>query len=113
MERYKARLLAKGFAQRPGYDYIETFAPTVRMASLRVVLALSALEDLDLRSLDISHAYVNGTLEEEVYMEQPDGFHFGNPGDVLRLRKSLYGLKQAGCQWYDLLVKILNKAGMI
>ena len=69
------------------------------MATLRTVLAISALEDLDLHSLDISHAYLNRTLEEEVYMEQPDGFHFGNPGDVLCLRKSLYGLKQAGRVW--------------
>lgn len=60
----------EGFSQRPGFDYLETFAPTVRMASLHVVLALSALEDLDLRSVDISHAYIHahGTLEEEVYM---------------------------------------------
>ena len=79
LEQYKARLVAKGYSQRPGYDYLETFAPTVRMASIRVVLALSALEDLDLRSVDISHAYINGDLEEEIYMDQPEGFHFGNP----------------------------------
>ena len=69
------------------------------MATLRTVLAISALEDLDLRSLDISHAFINGVLEEEIYMEQPEGFHFGNPEDVLRLKKSLYGLKQAGRVW--------------
>ena len=57
------------------------------------------LEDLDLRSLDISNAFINGELEEEVYIEQPDGFHFGNPGDVLCLKNSLYGLKQAGRVW--------------
>ena len=61
------------------------------MATLRTVLAISALEDLNLRSLDISHAFINSELEEEIYMEQPDGFHFGLPGDVLRLLKSLYG----------------------
>ena len=66
LERYKARLVAKGYAQKPDFDYLETFAPTVRMTSLCVVLALSAIGDLDLRSLDISHAYINGTLEEEV-----------------------------------------------
>ena len=111
LERYKARLVAKGYSQRPGYDYLETFAPTVRMASIRVVLALSALEDLDLRSVDISHAYINGDLEEEIYMDQPEGFHFGNPGDVLRLRKSLYGLKQAGRVWNRTLHSTLGKLG--
>lgn len=89
---------------------METFAPTVRMASIRTVLALAALEDLDLRSVDISHAFINGELEEEIYMEQPEGFHFGKPGDVLRLNKSLYGLKQAGRVWsktlHDSLVKL-------
>ena len=111
LERRKARLVAKGFQQRPGFDYIETFAPTVRMASIRTVLALAALEDLDLRSVDISHAYINGTLEEEIYMQQPDGFQFGKPGDVLRLVKSLYGLKQAGRVWYLELSNALKQEG--
>ena len=83
IERYKARLVAKGFSQRPGFDYTETFAPTVRMATIRTVLALSAVEDLHLRSIDISHAFINGELDEEIYMAQPEGYHFGNPGDVL------------------------------
>ena len=84
VERYKGRLVGKGYSQRPGFDYVETFAPTVRMASIRTVLALSALEDLDLRSVDISHAFINGDLEEEIYMQQPEGFHFGGKDDVLR-----------------------------
>ena len=109
IERYKGRLVAKGFSQRPGFDYTETFAPTVRMATIRTVLALSALEDLHLRSIDISHAFINGTLEEEIYMEQPEGYHFGNPGDVLRLKKSLYGLKQAGRVWNQKLHEELEK----
>ena len=88
LDRYKARLVAKGYAQWPGFDYIETFAPTVRIASLRVVIALSAIEDLDLRSINISHVYINGTLDEEIYyIKQPDGFHFRNPGDVLLSHK--------------------------
>lgn len=96
IDRYKARLVAKGYSQRSGFDYTETFAPTVRMATIRTILALSAVEDLHLRSIDISHAFINGDLEEEIYMEQPEGYHFEEPGDVLRLCKSLYGLKQAG-----------------
>ena len=63
---------------------------------LHTILAISALEDLELRSVDISHAYLNGTLEEEIYMQQPEGFEVGGPDHVCRLRKSLYGLKQAG-----------------
>ena len=113
LERYKARLVVKGYAQRPGFDYVETFAPTARMASIRIVLALSALEDLDLRSIDISNAYTNGILEEEVYMQQPEGFHFGQPGDVLRLRKALYGLKQAGRVWNKTLHATLRDLGFI
>jgi hypothetical protein len=111
VERLKARLVAKGFTQRPGFDYIETFAPTMRMACIRTVLALAAIEDLDLRSVDISHAYINGTLEEEIYMQQPDGFPFGEPGDVLRLVKSLYGLKQAGRVWFLELSRVLKEEG--
>ena len=79
------------------------------MATIRTVLTLSAIEDLHLRSIDISHAFINGTLEEEIYMEQPEGYHFGNPGDVLRLRKSLYGLKQAGRVWNEKLHEELEK----
>lgn len=94
LERFKARLVGKGFHQRPGFDYMETFAPTVCVASIRTVLALAALEDLDLRSVDISHAFINGELEEEIYMEQPEGFHFGKPGEVLRLEAGWSSLKQ-------------------
>jgi hypothetical protein len=111
VERLKARLVTKGFTQRPGFDYVETFAPTVRMASICTVLALATLEDLDLRSVDISHAYINGTLEEEIYMQQPDGFHFGKPGDVLRFVKFLYGLKQAGRVWFLELSHVLKEEG--
>ena len=69
--------MLKRFTQCPGFDYVETFAHTVRMASIRTVLALAVLEDLDLRSVDISHAYINDTLDEEIYMQQPEGFSNG------------------------------------
>jgi len=70
LDRYKSRLVAKGYSQHPGFDFKETVAPTVRYSTIRIVLALAALEDLELRSIDISHAYLNGTLEEEIYMQQ-------------------------------------------
>jgi hypothetical protein len=84
VERYKARLVAKGFGQRPGVDFDETFAPTTKWAALRAILALAALENLELESIDISNAYLNGELHDvDVYMQQPDGFaerlHLGCP----------------------------------
>ena len=99
IERYKARLVAKGYSQRPGFDYTEVFAPTFRYAAIRTIIVLAAINDLHLRSVDISHAFINGDLEETIYMRQAEGFHMGTSNQVCRLRKSLYGLKQAARQW--------------
>ena len=71
--------------QRPGFDYIEIFAPTVRMPTIRVVLAIAALQDYHLRSIDISHAYLNGEMDCDVYMEQPEGFCEGDPRQTVCL----------------------------
>ena len=99
VERYKARLVAKGYSQRPGIDYSEIFAPTFRPAALRLIIALAGIEGMELRSVDISSAFTNGDLEEEIYMMQPEGFHQGGPNKVCKLKKSLYGLKQSARQW--------------
>jgi hypothetical protein len=99
IERHKARLVAKGYSQRPGFDYNEVFAPTFRYAAIRTIIALAAINNLHLRSVDISHAFINGDLEETIYMRQAEGFHSGNSNQVCRLLKSLYGLKQAARQW--------------
>jgi hypothetical protein len=97
VERYKPRLVAKGFGQRPGVDFDETFAPTTKWAALRAILALAALENLELESIDISNAYLNGELHDvDVYMQQPDGFAERDSTWVARLLKGLYGLKQGG-----------------
>jgi hypothetical protein len=72
-ERYKGRLVAQGFSQRPGFEYLEVFAPTVRLPTLRIILALAALHDLHLWSVDVSNAYLNGDMDCNVYMEQPEG----------------------------------------
>jgi len=101
IERYKARAVGLGYNQRPGFDFTDTYAPTPKWASLRAVLAITALEDLELESVDISSAFLNGVLDEEVYMKQPPGFEQGGPEYVWRLKKSLYGLKQAGRCWHE------------
>jgi len=95
IERYKARLVAKGYSQCPSLDYTEMFAPTTKFAALRAILAIAAIEDLELESLDISSAFLNGDLDSEVYLQQPEGFHQGDSDRVWRLLKSLYGLKQS------------------
>jgi hypothetical protein len=102
VECFKARLVAQGFSQRPGVDFTETFAPTTKWAALRTVFALAAIEDMEMESIDISNAYLNGVLKDvDVYMRQPEGFESGSPGDVAHLDKGLYGLKQGGRCWFD------------
>ena len=89
IECYKARLVAQGFSQRPGFEYTEIFAPTICLATMRLILAKAALEDPHMTTIDISHAFINGDLDEEIYMKPPLGFKEGEWGDVLRLLKSL------------------------
>ncbi|CCA77031.1 hypothetical protein PIIN_11016 [Serendipita indica DSM 11827] len=98
ISKYKGRIVAKRYAQREGIDYTETFAPTVRFGALRTIIALAALEDWELESVDISTAFLNGEIDAEVYMRKPEGVEFeGYEGTswVLQLLKGLYGIKQA------------------
>jgi hypothetical protein len=100
VERYKARLVERGFTQTYGVDYNETFAPVAKFTSIRSILALAALEDMDIHQMDVKIAFLNGELEEEIYMEQPQGFvHQGGEHLVCKLQKSLYGLKQSPRAW--------------
>ena len=110
ISRYKARLVAQGYSQIPGMDYFETFAPVVRHDSLRAMLAIAAIQDLEIRQLDIKGAYLNGDLQEEIYMRQPEGFD-DRSGRVCRLYKTLYGLKQSGREWNRKLNKRLTELG--
>ena len=101
VDRFKARLVAKGYAQRYGVDFTETFAPVVRFSSLRAILALAAAKDYEVHQMDVKTAFLNGDLDEVIYMHQPDG-HRASGGEeqhVWQLQKSLYGLKQAGRAW--------------
>ena len=99
IERYKARLVAKGFSQVPGVDFTETYASVAKFPSIRAVLSIAATKDLEIFQVDAVTAFLNGEVEEELYMEQPEGFVEGDGGRVCRLRKAIYGLKQAGRQW--------------
>ena len=101
VEKFKARLVAKGFTQREGVDYEATFSPVSSKDSFRVIMALVAHFDMELHQMDVKTAFLNGDLNEEVYMMQPEGFVANDSGKlVCILKKSIYGLKQASRQWY-------------
>jgi hypothetical protein len=98
--RYRTRLVAKGFTQIPGLDFDETFSPVARFESLHLLLALAALEDWHIHPMDVKSAFLNGVLNEEIYMEQLQGFiTTGKETQVFYLKKAIYGLKQASRTW--------------
>ena len=110
--RNKARLVAQGYTQVEGIDFDETFAPVARLEAIRILLAYANHHDITLYQMDVKSAFLNGKLEEEVYVAQPPGFEDPkNPDKVFRLNKALYGLKQAPRAWYDTLKEFLMKKG--
>ena len=112
VQRYKARLVAQGYTQKYGTDYDETFCPVVRQESLRLLIALSVQRGLKLHQVDVTTAFLNGTLEEEVFMKQPEGFEVrGKEHLVCRLKKSIYGLKQSPRCWNTALDNNLKELG--
>ncbi|KAH9801638.1 hypothetical protein KPL71_001098 [Citrus sinensis] len=99
--RFKARLVARGFTQKEGVDFTEVFSPVVKHSSIRMLLSMVALTDMELDQMDVKTAFLHGKLEEEILMTQPEGFEIkGKEDHVCHLNKSLYGLKQSPRQWY-------------
>ncbi|UYV73848.1 hypothetical protein LAZ67_11001126 [Cordylochernes scorpioides] len=113
VERHKARLVAKGYSQQYGIDYEETFAPVVRQSTIRMFLALAVEYNLILHQMDVQSAYLNGEIKEEIFMTQPENFVSRKyPEKVCRLKKAIYGLKQAGIVWHEKLDTELKNLGL-
>ena len=109
VERFKGRLVAKGYAQKYGIDYDETFSPVDRFSSIRALLAYAIQNNMLIHQMDVVTAFLKGKLEEEIYMEQPDGYI--QPGQehlVCKLQKSLYGLKQSPRCWHTAFRKYMD-----
>jgi len=113
---FKARLVAQGFSQIPGIDFGRTFAPVAKSASIHILSAYAAAHDWELDCFDAKRAFLWGKLQEDVYMHQPPGFErLGSDGShlVTHLLSSLYGLKQAVYDWYELLRDVLTHLGFL
>jgi histone deacetylase 1/2 len=112
LDKHKARLVARGFTQQYGIDYLDTFSPVVKAATVRLVLSLAVSRDWHLRQIDISNAFLHGVLTETAYMQQPPGFQDPeHPDYVCKLHKSIYGLKQSPRAWYSRLSDRLQQLG--
>lgn len=112
VNKYKARFVAKGYAQQPGINYNETFAPTARLTSIRVLMQMSVQNNYLLHQMDVTSAYLNADIDYTIYVEQPKGFEVGQ-NKVCSLNKSLYGLKQSGRMWNQVLNDFLYSQGFI
>ncbi|WVZ11324.1 hypothetical protein V8G54_015854 [Vigna mungo] len=112
INKHKARLVVKGYAQIFGVDFSDTFAPVARLDTIRLMLAIVVQKGWKVYQLDVKSAFLNGLLEEEIYVEQPEGFTVkGQEDDVYLLKKALYGLKQAPRAWYNRIDEYLMKLG--
>ena len=111
---YKARLVAKGFRQVQGVDYDETFSPVAMLKSIRILLAIAAYHDYEIWQMDVKTAFLNGNIEEELYMVQPEGFvDPEDAGKVCKLQRSIYGLKQASRSWNLRFDEVIKEFGFV
>jgi hypothetical protein len=112
IDKYKARIVVRGFTQRHGIDYFDTYSPVTKIATIRTLIALACIHDLVVHQMDVKTVFLNGDLDEEIYMVQPEGFVVpGQENKVCKLVKSLYGLKQAPKQWHDKFDKTMTGNG--
>jgi hypothetical protein len=112
IEKHKARFVARGFSQKEGIDYEEMFAPVTRYTSIRTITAIVAKMKWKLHQMDVKKAFLNGVIEEKMYIEQPQGFEVEDRKTHLcRLKKALYGLKQAPKAWYGRADSFLTSLG--
>ena len=113
IDRYKARLVAKGYAQRYGIDYQDTFARVAKINTIRILISIATNRDWPLQQFDVKNVFLNGDLEEEVYMELPLGVKNGSSckGEVCKLKKSLYGLKQSPRAWFGRFLTTMKEFG--
>ena len=114
--RYKARLVAQGFSQKPGVDYEETYSPVMDATTFCYLISLTAIEKLEMRLMDVVTAYLYGSLEKDIYMRIPEGFRMPKASRThsrdlysIKLQRSIYGLKQSGRMWYKRLSEYLLK----
>lgn len=110
--RFKARLVVKGFTQKKGIDYEETYSPVVRYTSIRYLMALASKYNLDIQQMDAVTAFLQGELSEDIFIERPQGISDGKDGQVLKLNKAVYGLKQSSLVWNTKLDHALKKFGL-
>jgi hypothetical protein len=112
VQRYKARLVAQGYTQAEGVDYSEVFSPVIRNTTIRSLLALSNAKNWEVHQMDVKTAFLQGNLEEEIYMRQPDGYvNKELPNHVCKLKKSIYGLKQSARCWNNAIDTFLKSSG--
>ena len=113
LDRFKARLVVKGYAQRPGIDFQEVFAPVGKHTTFRALMSIVAQRNLQLHHLDVKTAFLNGVLEEEIWMMQPQGYQQGDKSLACKLKKTLYGLKQSPRCWSNRLKEELELYGFV
>lgn len=109
IDKYKARLVARGFSQKAGFDYNETYAPVAKLVTLKTLLSIANQDDMHIHQMDVKSAFLNGELSEDIYMQLPDGF--GQQNKVCKLNKALYGLKQASRAWNEKFNKFMIRIG--